>query len=117
MTVVSRVAGDKVPTLASVSTESLIAWANLAVFGSLVAYSAYTYLLAEARPAVATSYSYVNPAIAVLMGVLMKGEDAGGEVWAGVGLIIAATGLVVLGRSRGAAPAAAVPSASPASER
>jgi drug/metabolite transporter (DMT)-like permease len=117
MSVVSRLAGEPVPTPASVSTESFIAWVYLAVFGSLVAYSAYTYLLKEARPAVATSYSYVNPAIAVLMGVAMRGETAGVEVWAGVALIITATVLVVAGRTRGAPQPSSAPTVSPATGR
>ena len=75
--------------------QSVLAWAYLAAFGSLIAYSAYTYLLANARPSVATSYAYVNPAIAVAMGVGMGGEHAGPEVFVAVALIIAATVLVM----------------------
>jgi drug/metabolite transporter (DMT)-like permease len=93
MAVVSFIAREEVPV--NPPMESVIAWAYLAVFGSLVAYSAYTYLLANARPAVATSYAYVNPAIAVAMGVGMGGEHAGPEVFLAVALIIAATVLVI----------------------
>ncbi len=93
MSVVSVIAGEEVPV--SPPASSVMAWAYLAVFGSLVAYSAYTYLLANARPAVATSYAYVNPAIAVAMGVGMGGEHAGPEVFIAVALIIAATVLVI----------------------
>lgn len=94
MSVVSLVVREKVPTNPPV--ESVLAWVYLATFGSLVAYSAYTYLLANTRPAVATSYSYVNPIIAVAMGVTMGGEKAGAEVIIAVGLIVAATVLVML---------------------
>ena len=38
------------------------------VFGSLVAFTAYNWLLRNARPTVATSYAYVNPGLAVLLG-------------------------------------------------
>ncbi len=93
MSVVSVIAGEKVPV--NPPMESVFAWAYLAVFGSLIAYSAYTYLLANARPSVATSYAYVNPAIAVAMGVGMGGEHAGPEVFVAVALIIAATVLVM----------------------
>jgi drug/metabolite transporter (DMT)-like permease len=75
--------------------DSVLALVYLAVFGSLIAYSAYTWLLANTRTAVATSYSYVNPAIAVGMGVLLGGERAGPEVVVAVALIIVATVLVV----------------------
>jgi len=46
----------------------------LIVFGSLVAYSAYMYLLAHVRPTLATSYAYVNPVVAVALGALLVGE-------------------------------------------
>ncbi|MDP2276486.1 MAG: drug/metabolite exporter YedA [Archangium sp.] len=93
MSVVSVIARERVPV--SPPASSVIAWAYLAVFGSLVAYSAYTYLLANARPAVATSYAYVNPVIAVAMGVGLGGEHAGPEVFIAVALIVAATVLVI----------------------
>lgn len=93
MSMVSVIAREEVPV--SPPAASVLAWAYLAVFGSLVAYSAYTYLLANARPAVATSYAYVNPAIAVAMGVGLGGEHAGPEVFIAVALIIAATVLVI----------------------
>jgi drug/metabolite transporter (DMT)-like permease len=46
----------------------------LAIFGSIVGFGAYVYLLDKVRPAIATSYAYVNPPIAVLFGVLLGGE-------------------------------------------
>lgn len=98
MGVVSLVAGEGVPT--APPTSALVAWAYLAVFGSLVAYSAYTYLLRNTRPAVATSYSYVNPVIAVMIGAGLGHEHVGPEIVVAVGLIVAATVLVVLGRGR-----------------
>jgi drug/metabolite transporter (DMT)-like permease len=47
----------------------------LTFIGSLVGFGAYVYLLAHARPALATSYAYVNPPIAVLLGVFLAGES------------------------------------------
>jgi len=96
MGVVSLAAREGVPS--SPPASSLFAWAYLAVFGSLVAYSAYTYLLRHTRPAVATSYSYVNPAIAVAIGALLGKEHVGPEVLVAVVLIITATVLVVVRR-------------------
>ncbi|MFT3707828.1 MAG: drug/metabolite exporter YedA [Archangium sp.] len=90
---VSFIAGEKAPV--DPPMRSVAAWVYLAVFGSLVAYSAYSWLLSNTRAAVATSYSYVNPAIAVAMGVGMGGESAGPEVFAAVALIIVATVLVM----------------------
>ncbi len=53
------------------------ALAYLVVFGSIIAFSAYMYLLANVRPAAATSYAYVNPAVAVMLGVVFAGEHIG----------------------------------------
>src|SRR5262249_49798403 len=50
---------------------ALGAFLYLVVFGSMVAYSAYTFLLANVRPALATSYAYVTPVVAVLLGALL----------------------------------------------
>jgi drug/metabolite transporter (DMT)-like permease len=47
----------------------------LAIFGSIVGFGAYVYLLDKVRPAIATSYAYVNPPIAVLFGVALGGES------------------------------------------
>ncbi|MFZ5444051.1 MAG: drug/metabolite exporter YedA [Myxococcota bacterium] len=104
MAFVSFFAGEQVPV--SPPIESVLAWAYLGVFGSLVAYSAYTYLLEHTRPAVATSYSYVNPAIAVAIGVAMGGEKAGLEVVLSVAFIVGATVLVML-KPKPVLPAAA----------
>ena len=49
--------------------------AYLAVFGSLVGFTAYVYLLQTVRPALATSYAYVNPPIAIAFGVWLAGEQ------------------------------------------
>ena len=53
---------------------ALGAFVYLILFGSLIGFSAYSYLLQHARPALATSYAYVNPLVAVALGVLIAGE-------------------------------------------
>ena len=54
---------------------AIAAWLYLVVFGSLIAFSAYLYLLANASPATATSYAFVNPLIALFLGVAFAGES------------------------------------------
>jgi len=49
--------------------------AYLVVFGSIIAYSFYLYLLKTVRPAAATSYACVNPVVAVVLGVSLAGES------------------------------------------
>ena len=55
----------------------------LALFGSILAYSAFFYLLRNVRPALASSYAYVNPPIAVLLGWGFAGEQIGRSDFAG----------------------------------
>lgn len=67
----------------------------LIVFGSLIGFSAYIYLVHNTSPALATSYAYVNPVVAVLLGVLLGGEAlAPGEIGAIV-LVLAGVALIV----------------------
>ncbi len=101
MGVVSAAVGETVPTAPPM--RAVAAWVYLCVFGSLVAYSAYTWLLANTRPAVATSYSYVNPVIAVALGAWLGNERIGAETVVAVALVVVATVLVVL-RPRATAP-------------
>jgi len=76
------------------------ALAYLTVFGSIIAYSAYLYLLKTVRPAAATSYAYVNPAVAVLLGVTFAGEHFGVEEGFAMILIILAVVLIALPKWR-----------------
>jgi drug/metabolite transporter (DMT)-like permease len=83
----------------AVSLGSLAAFAFLVVFGSIVAFTAYGWLLRSDAPSVLVStYAYVNPAVAVLLGWLLAGEAVGErELAAGV-IILASVGMLVLSR-------------------
>ena len=72
----------------------------LAVFGSIIAFSAFLYVLKHARPAVATSYAYVNPPVAVLFGVMLVGESVGPYDLIGMAIILLGVGAVTLARQR-----------------
>lgn len=72
LTVMSLLAGEPLPTQFAPSAIGAIAY--LAVFGSLIGFTAYVYLLQTVRPTLATSYAYVNPPIAIGFGVLFVGE-------------------------------------------
>lgn len=87
---------------ATPTAASLWALAYLTIFGSLVAYSAYMYLVAHTRPALATSYAYVNPVVAVLLGVGLGGEHLTGLGWAALGVILTGVVLVAWPRREGA---------------
>lgn len=75
MLLMSLVLGEHLPS--ELPTASVLAWIYLVVFGSLVGFSAYSWLLAHSRPSVAMSYAYVNPVIAVLLGAALGGEHLG----------------------------------------
>ncbi len=79
---------------------AVAAWVYLVVFGSLVAFSAYMVLLAQAPAALASSYSFVNPVIAMLLGVAFGGEKVSPYEWAALGVIVSGVLLLLLDRRR-----------------
>ena len=71
------------------------------IFGAVAGYSAYAYLLGHVRPALATSYAYVNPVVAVLLGSLLAGEKLGLMGMAALVLIVLGVGLTAFAKSPG----------------
>ncbi len=94
----SLAAGERLPHHPSARTLGAMIW--LAVFGSLLGYTAYTYLLKHVRPALATSYAYVNPVLAVLLGVWLGGEQITQTSLVALPIIVAGVLLVILGQRR-----------------
>jgi drug/metabolite transporter (DMT)-like permease len=94
--------------------EGWAALAYLTFFGSIIAFNAYMYLLKNVRPAAATSYAYVNPAVAVLLGIVFVGETIGIEEALAMAVIISAVVLIGLPQWRRAPerPAVVVPTES-----
>lgn len=78
---------------------AVLAWVYLVVFGSLIAFSAYLYLLANASPAVATSYAFVNPLIAIFLGAFFAGEHVTGGEWVACSVILIGVFLIFRGKS------------------
>ncbi len=74
---------------------ALAAWAYLVLFGSLIAFSAYLYLLAHSSTAVATSYAFVNPLIALFLGVFFGHEVVTGPEWISCAVILAGVFLIL----------------------
>jgi drug/metabolite transporter (DMT)-like permease len=97
------------------STRSLLAALYLFVFGSLIGFSAFSYLLKHTRAAIASSYAYVNPVIGVLLGVFVAGESF--SLASGVGAVIIVASIVMVGLARAAAaPSAREPAPASAAE-
>ncbi|EMU6644843.1 drug/metabolite exporter YedA [Salmonella enterica] len=88
--------GEKLATLPGLS--GFMAVGYLALFGSIIAINAYMYLIRNVSPALATSYAYVNPVVAVLLGTGLGGERLLPVEWAALGVIVFAVVLVTLGK-------------------
>lgn len=92
--------GERWP--ASPPLSANLALVYLAIAGSLIGFSAYLYLLNTVRPALATSYAYVNPPVAVLVGALFGGEAVHGFDIVAMAVILGGVGLIALARERAA---------------
>src|SRR5438477_8613808 len=73
VTIMGLILGQRITNMPSL--QSLLALFYLIVFGSLIAFSAYGYVLPRVRPALATSYVYVNPVLSVCLGVALSEES------------------------------------------
>ena len=78
----------------------LLSVGYLATFGSLIGFSAYIWLLQHVRPALAGSYAYVNPVIAVLLGASLAGERFGAHELGAMAVVLAGVVAITLARAR-----------------
>jgi len=91
---------------AAVSTRSLLSLGYLIVAGSLLGFSAYIFLLGATTPARVSTYAYVNPVVAVLLGWLLAGEAVTPRTIGAAAVIVAAVALIIRhGARRTVAPA------------
>jgi len=90
----------------SITSRSLAALGYLIVFGSLIAYTAYTWLLDHVAPRIAGTYAFVNPVVAVLLGWWLLGEPIGARVLLATAVIAAGVALIVLSPVKRDEPAA-----------
>lgn len=81
-----------------ISTTSWLAWVYLLGMGTLVALNAYLWLLKHTSGTLAGSYSFVNPAVALLVGVWLGNEHLTGWVYAALPLIVLALVLLLYGQ-------------------
>jgi drug/metabolite transporter (DMT)-like permease len=80
---------------AKISVQSLIAFGYLVLFGSLIAYSAYTWLLQNAPVSLVATYAFVNPVVAVVLGALVLSEAVTTNVLVGAAVIVVAVAFIV----------------------
>jgi drug/metabolite transporter (DMT)-like permease len=84
----------------------------LVSFGSIIGFSAYIWLLHHVRPALAGSYAYVNPAIAVALGAWLANEQFSGSEFVAMGVILLGVVAITLAKAMPAKVRAAEPEAS-----
>ena len=102
MTLLGLVLGERLT--GTPPLEATLAVAYLALFGSIVAFSAYVWLLDKVRPALATSYAYVNPPIAVLLGAWLLDERFGVHAIGAMAVILLGVVIVMRAKARPKTP-------------
>ncbi len=86
---------EQVP--ASIAPEAISAFAYLVVFGSILTFTAYTYLVRHASPTVVGTAAYINPVVAVVLGWLILSEPITARTLLAMGIILSSVLLIQLG--------------------
>jgi drug/metabolite transporter (DMT)-like permease len=92
-------------SLGDITLRSWLSWSYLVIFGSILAFSCYLWVLSHAPTSLVATYAYVNPAVAVVLGVALAGERLLVSEIVGGGVIIAAVVVVVTSENRARTPA------------
>jgi drug/metabolite transporter (DMT)-like permease len=97
----SPLSGENWSALAAhASADSLLALGYLALFGSILAFTAYVWLLQHAPISQISTYAYVNPVVAVALGAVVLGERITAITLLGGAIIVVAVAVVIRAESR-----------------
>jgi drug/metabolite transporter (DMT)-like permease len=88
-----------------ISARSALAWVYLLIFGSLIGFTAFVYLLKVSTPARVATYAYVNPVVAVILGWLIGGESISARMLVAAAIIVAGVAIITAAEGRAAQPA------------
>jgi drug/metabolite transporter (DMT)-like permease len=99
MMIIGVATGERID-LGAVTPQSWFGWAYLILFGSLLAFSSYVFTLGQLPVSTVATYAYVNPVIAVVLGVLFAGEHFGVVQLTGGLVVLCAVILVVRAEQR-----------------
>jgi drug/metabolite transporter (DMT)-like permease len=88
--------------LASVSPQSWLAFTYLVVVGSIIAFTVYAWLLQNSAPSKVSTFAYVNPVVAVILGWLILGEPMNLRIVLAAGITIGAVAIITVQRTRAA---------------
>ncbi|MDQ3322183.1 MAG: EamA family transporter [Acidobacteriota bacterium] len=95
LTLVGTFAGEWTKfNVADVSRNSWLGFAYLIIFGSIVGFTAYSWLLKNAAPSLVATYAYVNPVVAVFLGWLVAGESLSLQMLVGAAVIVGSVALI-----------------------
>ena len=109
----AAITGERMSAMPSAGATGALLY--LVVAGSIFGFTAYIWLLHHVRPALATSYAYVNPPIAVLFGALLAGERFSSHDLGAMAVILVGVVIITLAKARAArAPAPTPPNEPPA---
>jgi drug/metabolite transporter (DMT)-like permease len=87
-------------TWAMPSQQAWWAWWYLVIAGSMIGYNAYIFLLTKVRPAVATSYAYINPLVAIALGAWLIGERVDEKTFIALPIIFVGMGCIAWAQNK-----------------
>ncbi len=96
---IGQALGERV-VLAETTTSSWLALLYLAVFGSLLGFTCYGWLLKVEPPSRVATYAYVNPIVAVILGAAIGGEELGPRVLLAAAVIVVSVVIILRSRNR-----------------
>jgi drug/metabolite transporter (DMT)-like permease len=88
-------------SIGQISARSAIAWTYLLIFGSLIGFTAFVYLLRVSTPARVATYAYVNPVVAVILGWLVGHETISPRMLVAAAIIVGGVAIITAGEGRG----------------
>jgi drug/metabolite transporter (DMT)-like permease len=83
----------------AISSRSIIAWIYLVIFGSLIGFSTFTWLMKHSTPAKVSTYAYVNPVVAVFLGWLVLHESVNPRIFVAAAIIIAGVAIITVAKT------------------
>lgn len=99
-----------------ITGRSVLAWSYLVVFGSLIGFSTFTWLMKHSTPAKVSTYAYVNPIVAVFLGWLVLHESVSPRIFVAAAIIIAGVALITVAKTIKAAPVKSADALPPATD-
>ena len=100
----------------AISSRSVVAWTYLVLFGSLIGFSTFTWLMKHSTPAKVSTYAYVNPIVAVFLGWLVLHEPVSPRIFVSAAIIIAGVAIITVAKTIKPAPAKPPEELPPATE-